>query len=77
MLRSATAARPPTDVRWCALMSADVRWCPVNIQYKFQDHNLKIKNRVLTENACARRRPARLSDYHQKVIRDAAYGGEH
>ena len=42
----------------------------------FRKLNEKL-NRVLSENACARRPPARLSDYHQKVISNVAYGGEH
>ena len=44
---------------------------------KFQNHNLKIEQKIASEvktRACA---PARLSDHHQKLIRDAPYGGEH
>ena len=48
----------------------------VNEQSKFQDHNLKLKNRVPTENPYVQLH-ARLSDCHKKFIRDARYGGEH
>ena len=44
-------------------------------QLKFQNHNLKIERKIASE--VKTRENARLSDHHQKFIRDAPYGREH
>ena len=51
----------------------------IHYQLEFQNHNLKIEQKIALEvkthaRACA---PTRLLDNHQKYIRDVPYGGEH